>query len=138
MNLPVSTYYKTPETTETSDLREQREATTISLINSIRVEWPAYGYRRVTAELRRRGILVNHKRVARIMREDPLTVARKPRKPKQKEIGELGAAYPFVAKGFIPSGPDQLWVTDITFIRLRSGFLYLSVMIDAWSRKVIG
>jgi putative transposase len=92
----------------------------------------------VTAELRRRGFVINHKRVARIMREHPMEVLAKPRKPRQKQIGDLGAPFPFIAKGFIPDGPNQLWVTDITYIRLRSGFLYLSVMIDAWSRKVVG
>ena len=138
MNIPVSTYYKSSESDEKRKLMLEREAATISLINSLREQWPAYGYRRITAELKRRGFAINHKRVARIMREHPVKVRVKRPKYKQKDFGELGAAFPFIARNFTPTGPDQLWVTDITYIRLRSGFVYLSVMIDAWSRKVVG
>ncbi len=137
MSLPVSTYYNSSELNSNTH-SEQQEAATIALINHIRNEWPAYGYRRVTAELRRRGFIINHKRVARIMREHPLKYRPKRKKIKPKEPGELGAAFPFVSRDFQPCGPDQLWVTDITYIRLRSGFLYLAVMLDAWSRKVVG
>lgn len=138
MKLPISTYYKKPVHDDKAVLRQQREESTITLINRVRDEWPSYGYRRVTAEVRRRGFTVNHKRVARIMRENPRHTRKKLRKPKTKDLGELGAAYPNLAKGFVVNGPDKLWVTDITYIRLQSGFIYLSVMIDAWSRKVIG
>lgn len=137
MNLAVSSYY-TSNKSNNRNTKAQQEAATISLINNVRLEWPAYGYRRVTAELRRRGVIINHKRIARIMREHPLKFSTKARKPKPKKTGEVGAAFPFVAKSFNPEGPNQLWVTDITYIRLRSGFIYLAVMIDAWSRMVVG
>lgn len=128
MNLAVSTYYASSKSNNRST-KAQQEATTISLINNVRLEWPAYGYRRVAAELSRRGIIINHKRVARIMREHPLKFSTKAKKPKPKRTGELGAAFQFVAKGFNPDGPNQLWVTDVTYIRLRPGFIYLADMV---------
>lgn len=137
MNLAVSTYYASNKSNNRRT-KTQQEAAIISLINNVRLEWPAYGYRRVTAELRRRGIIINHKRIARIMREHPLKFSTKAKKLKPKKTGELGAAFLFVAKGLDPDDPNQLWVTDIPYIRLRSGFIYLAAMIDAWSRMVVG
>ena len=97
-----------------------------------------YGYRRVTAELRRRGILVNHKRVARIMRQDNLLAAQ----PKQfitttdsKHNLEI---YLNLARRMKLTGVDQLWVADITYIRLLAEFVYLAVILDSFSRKVVG
>jgi putative transposase len=97
-----------------------------------------YGYRRVTAELRRRGMLVNHKRVARIMREDNL-LAMQPRafvvttdSDHQLEV------YLNLASRMKLTGLNELWVADITYIRLRSEFVYLAVILDGYSRKVVG
>jgi putative transposase len=90
MKLPISTYYKKPVHDDKAVLRQQREESTITLINRVRDEWPSYGYRRVTAEVRRRGFTVNHKRVARIMRENPRHTRKKLRKPKTNDLGELG------------------------------------------------
>jgi putative transposase len=101
-------------------------------------EWSAYGYRRVTHELRRRGILANHKRVARIMREEALTPRRIRRFLATTDSNHPEPVYPNLALGFRPSGPNQLWVADITYIRLRSAFVYLAVLLDAWSRRVVG
>lgn len=97
-----------------------------------------YGYRRVTVELRRRGILVNHKRVARIMRQDNLLAAQ----PKQfitttdsKHELEI---YLNLARRMKLTGVNQLWVADITYIRLLAEFVYLAVILDSFSRKVVG
>ena len=97
-----------------------------------------YGYRRVTAELRRRGMLVNHKRVARLMREDNL-LAVQPRAfivttNSQHEF----EVYLNLARRMKLTGINQLWVADITYIRLRSEFVYLAVILDGFSRKVVG
>lgn len=97
-----------------------------------------YGYRRVAAELRRRGVVVNHKRVARLMREDNLLAVQ----PKAFVV-TTDSAHPFevylnLASRMNLTGINQLWVADITYIRLRSEFVYLSVVLDAWSRKVVG
>jgi putative transposase len=97
-----------------------------------------YGYRRVTAELRRRGLLVNHKRVARLMREDNL-LAVQPRAfvvttNSQHEL----EVYLNLAGHLKLTGINQLWVADITYIRLQSEFVYLAVILDGFSRKVVG
>ena len=97
-----------------------------------------YGYRRVSAELRRRGMLVNHKRVARIMREDNLLAVQ----PKQFVVTTDSShdleVYLNLASRMKLSGINQLWVADITYIRLQAEFVYLAVILDAYSRKVVG
>jgi hypothetical protein len=96
-----------------------------------------YGYR-VAAELRRRGMAVNHKRVARLMRADNL-LAIQPKTFVVTTESEHGfEVYLNLAKRMNLSGINQLWVADITFIRLRSEFVYLAVILDAFSRKVVG
>src|SRR5690606_24982059 len=101
-------------------------------------DFERYGYRRVTAQLRRDGWTVNHKRVARIMREQRLLVRPKRRFVQTTDSRHGGPFFPNLAAEFTPTGPNQLWVTDITYIGIRSGFVYLAVMLDAWSRRVIG
>lgn len=136
MKIPVSTYYKKPNT-EKAVLNRQSDAALLRSIEQVLSEWPSYGYRRVTAELRRRGIVVNHKRIARLMRENKLSIKRaRPRS--RTPTADCEQPCPNLAKSLYPTGPDQLWVGDITYIRLRSGFVYLAVLIDAWSRRVVG
>jgi len=110
-----------------------------SLIQQIVIEHRRrYGYRRISAELRRRGMVVNHKRVARIMREDNL-LAMQPRQfvVTTKSDHKL-EVYLNLARRMKLTGIDQLWVADITYIRLKSEFLYLAVILDGFSRKVVG
>jgi putative transposase len=97
-----------------------------------------YGYRRVTAELRRRGMSVNHKRVARIMREDNL-LAMQPRAfVVTTDSDHEFEVYLNLASRMELTGVNQLWVSDITYIRLRNEFVYLAVILDGYSRKVVG
>ena len=97
-----------------------------------------YGYRRVTRELRRQGLVVNHKRVARLMREDNL-LAIQPRAWVQTTDSDHELkVYLNLAARMQLTGINQLWVADITYIRLRTEFVYLAVVLDAWSRKVVG
>jgi putative transposase len=135
MGISRSTYYAVAED---SALRCESEAALRSAIENVVAEWPAYGYRRVTHELRRRGIVVNHKRIARIMREEALTPRKVRRFLATTDSDHADPVYPNLALGLRPSGPNQLWVADITYIRLRSGFVYLAVLLDAWSRRVVG
>jgi transposase InsO family protein len=97
-----------------------------------------YGYRRVTAELRRRGMLVNHKRVARIMREDSLLAAQPKQFVTTTDSRHDGEIYLNLARRMKLTGIDQLWVADITYIRLKAEFVYLAVILDGFSRKVVG
>jgi putative transposase len=97
-----------------------------------------YGYRRVTAELRRRGMLVNHKRVARIMREDNLLGVQRKRFVTTTDSNHGLEIYLNLAKRMELTGVDQLWVADITYIRLHAEFVYLALILDCYSRKVVG
>jgi len=98
-----------------------------------------YGYRRLTAELKREGWTVNHKRVLRIAREDNLLcLRRRTFVPQTTQSDHRYKIYPNLARRLEPMAPNQLWVADITYIRLDEAFVYLAVILDAFSRKVIG
>jgi putative transposase len=96
------------------------------------------GYRMLTALLRREGRVVNHKRVLRLMREDNLLSLRRMRYVFTTDSRHNWPIYPNLARHVTLTGLNQLWVADITFIRLRSEFIYLAVILDAYSRRVIG
>lgn len=121
---------ESPKADKDMDLRDA--------LQRVALEWPCYGWRRVHAELSRRGWKVNHKRVKRIMREDNLLRLRKHKFVVTTDSGHGRAVYPNLAKGLNLTGINQLWVADITYIRLESEFVYLAVVIDAYSRRVIG
>jgi transposase InsO family protein len=107
-------------------------------VQKVALEWPAYGRRRITAELKRRGWKVNHKRVHRIMREDNLLCLRRRKFVVTTNSNHNRPVYPNLARDMRTSGTDQLWVADITYIRLQTEFVYLAVVLDAHSRRVIG
>jgi putative transposase len=138
MGISRSTYYAIPSKNSASAHKRESEAALRSAIENVVADWSAYGYRRVTHELRRRGIIANHKRVARIMREEALTPRRVRRFLATTDSDHAEPIYENLAAGFRPCGTNQLWVADITYIRLRSGFVYLAVILDAWSRRVVG
>jgi putative transposase len=112
-----------------------------SQIQDIAVEWPSYGYRRITAELWQRGQRVNRKRVLRVMRQDNLLCLR--RQAFWLPTTNSAHRWPVFAnlaagmKGQL-TAPNQLWVADITYIRLELEFVYLAVVLDAYSRRVVG
>jgi putative transposase len=121
----------TPEPEQTDiDLRDA--------IQRIALESPCYGWRRVTAELRRRGWVVNHKRVRRILREDNLLCLRRRKFVVTTDSNHDRPVYANLASQMVLTGIDQLWVADITYIRLEVEFVYLAVLLDAYSRRVIG
>ena len=97
-----------------------------------------YGYRRVTAELKRRGMQVNHKRVARIMREDNLLAVQPKEFVNTTDSSDSLEVYLNLPRRMRLNSVDQLWVADITYIRLRAEFVYLAVILDGYSRKVVG
>ena len=107
-------------------------------IQKIAIQRPAYGYRRITAELVRRNRVVNRKRVLRIMREDNLLCLRRRSFVRTTDSDHKMPVYPNLAKDVKPNGLNQLWVADITYIRLRHEFVYLAVVLDSFSRRVIG
>jgi putative transposase len=98
-----------------------------------------YGYRRIGVLLRREGWCVNHKRLVRLMREDNLLCLRRPLfKPPTTDSRHSWRVWPNLARHLQPLAANQLWVADITYVRLREAFVYLAVVLDAFSRKVIG
>jgi putative transposase len=107
-------------------------------VQHVALEFPAYGYRRITAELARRGFEVNHKHVLRLMREDNLLCLRHKAFVVTTDSRHALPVYPNLAREIKPSTINQLWVADITYIRLRREFVYLAVLLDAFSRRVIG
>ncbi len=107
-------------------------------IQKIALEWPSYGSRRITRELKARGWEVNRKRVQRLMREDNLLCVVKRKFVVTTDSAHGLKVYPNVAGSMILTGVDQLWVADITYIRLEEEFVYLAVILDAYSRRVIG
>jgi putative transposase len=110
-----------------------------SVIQQISVEHRRrYGYRRISAELRRRGMLVNHKRVLRIIREDNLLAVQPRAFVVTTDSDHEFEVYLNLASRMKLTGVNQLWVADITYIRLKKEFVYLAVILDAFSRKVVG
>jgi transposase InsO family protein len=107
-------------------------------IQRMALEWPSYGRRRITQELRRRGWKVNGKRVYRLMREDNLLCVRKRKFVITTDSNHGRKVYPNLAREMVLTDVDQLWRADITYIRLREEFVFLAVVLDAYSRRVIG
>jgi putative transposase len=120
----------TPEPDRDMDLRDA--------IQRIALEWPSYGRPRITAALRRQGWTVNPKRVYRLLREDNLLCVRKRKFLVTTDSNHGRRVYPNLTAQMTLTGINQLWVADITYIRLETEFVYLAVVIDAFSRRVIG
>lgn len=127
-----ASYYRVDQPQSDSDLELRDQILIVAL------EWPSYGYRRITAELRRRGVAVNHKHVLRLMREDNLLCLRKKRFISTTDSNHSLPVYPNLVPGLVLTARDQLWIADITYIRLLREFIYLAVILDAWSRRCIG
>jgi len=107
-------------------------------IQRIALESPSYGWPRISAELKRRGWEANHKRVYRIMREDNLLCLRRRKFVVTTNSNHDRPVFPHLARELVLTRIDQLWVADITYIRLEMEFVYLAVILDAYSRRVIG
>ena len=134
INLPRSSFYYRPAV-EREDLPDERLA---EMIGDIQDEFPGYGYRRVTLELRRRGHRVNHKRVARVMKAEGLGIKPRRRFVRTTDSRHDLPVFPNLYRNVIPARPDRVWVADITYIRIAHGFCYLAAILDACSRKVVG
>ena len=120
--------------------RMPRQATPVEMeirdqMQLVALESPAYGYRRITWELQRRGFQVNHKHVLRMMREDNLLCVRRRAFVATTDSRHNLPVYPNLARGMTPTAINQLWIADITYIRLRTEFVYLAVVLDAFSRR---
>jgi putative transposase len=132
MGLARSTSYYQP-----GGRRRADEAVVRARIEAVCDRHGAYGYRRVTHQLRRAGLAVNHKRVARIMRESGLRAEPRRRFVRTSD-GAAVAPFPTLARDVHPTGPNQLWVADLRYIRIVVGFVYLAAILDARSPRVVG
>jgi putative transposase len=132
--LPRRSYYHLVGRTQPEDqhieLRDQ--------IQRIALEWHSYGYRPMREELHRRGFKVNHKLVLRLMREDNLLCLRKRHFVRTTDSNHDLPVYPNLAREMTLTGVNELWIADITYIRLLREFIYLAVILDAFSRRCIG
>jgi putative transposase len=131
MGLGRSTFYDAPEI-------HTHEAIIVVEMKKICDAFEAYGYRRVGAELRHRGIVVNAKKVRRLMREHALNPKRRRRFIATTDSDHNYPVFANLTKNLTLDGPNQLWVADITYVAIAIGFVYLAVILDAWSRRVVG
>ena len=130
MGIARSTFYDKPAA--------QDDTAIVEAIAAICEEFDFYGWRRVRAELRHRGLIINHKKIRRLMREHDLQPRRRRRYVATTDSDHDQPIYPNRAKDLAIDGPDQLWVADITYVAIRDGFAYVAVILDAWSRRAVG
>ena len=135
-SVPRSSYYRSSKAVPLDKVNPDKVL--LEQIQAICEEMPRYGSPRVTRELQRRGHVVNHKRVARLMRANNLRCRRKKRFVNTTDSKHSLRVYPNLAKDIVPDGPNQIWRADITYIRLLSEFVYLAIILDAFSRRVVG
>ncbi len=136
LNLSPSSYYY--KVKESSLFVQKKEADLRSRIEEIACEFTRYGYRRITAQLKREGYLVNHKKVLRIMRRDSLLCLVKAKGIRTTDSNHPYSRFPNLVKELVVSSLNQVWFADITYIRILTAFVYLAVILDGLSRKVIG
>ena len=135
MGLSRSWYYARPVAAEK---KAHKDVELRDAIERIVLEFPGYGYRRVTAALRREGWAVNHKRVLRIMREESLLCQLKRRFVPTTDSAHAFGRYPNLIKDIEIYRLDQVWISDITYVRLPTSFCYLAAILDAYSRRCVG
>jgi transposase InsO family protein len=136
MKLPTSSFYYRPKYESVEE--KETQADLIGRIEAICLEFPRYGYRRVTAQLKREKLIVNHKRTLRLMRESDLLCRVKRRWINTTDSRHGFPKYLNLVKDVAVSSLNQVWLADITYIRIRTGFVYLAAILDAFSRRVIG
>jgi transposase InsO family protein len=125
-------------TRPSADEITERDTALRDAIERMVLEFPGYGYRRVTKALQREGWDVNHKRVLRVMRDEALLCQLERRFVRTTDSAHALRTYPNLLAEMVLAGPDQAWVADITYIRLPTTFAYLACVLDAWSRRCLG
>jgi transposase InsO family protein len=118
--------------------QKEKDLEITGIIHEIASDFPRYGYRRVTAELHRRNIIINNKKVLRIMRQENLLCRRKKGTPVTTNSAHSYQLYPNLVKNCVVTGLNQVWAADITYVEIEEGFIYLASILDLFSRKCIG
>jgi transposase InsO family protein len=130
LGVPRSSAYYQPQTREDWLLRDA--------LSELAGQWPTYGYRRLTVMLQRQGLPVNTKRVRRLMHELGMVAEPPQRKPRTTDSEHAYPRFPNLVEGLEVSRPEQVWVADITYIRLRKEFIYLAALMDIFTRSIRG
>jgi transposase InsO family protein len=138
LNISRSQYYDWKIRNDSLNQSDPFEIQIKDKIHQIAIEFPRYGYRRITKELHRRGLQINSKRVLNLMREDNLLCIKKTFVPRTTDSNHNHRIYPNLARDVEVTRINQLWVSDITYIQLPNEFIYLAVIIDVDSRRCIG
>ena len=138
LEISRSCYYKWLKQPEMVPTKNSEYLDLKNQIQEIALEFPCYGYRRITAELQNRSYVVNHKRVLRFMRQDNLLCPKKKFKPITTDSSHGLPVYPNLLKGTKITGLNQVWASDITYVQLQHEHIYLAVILDLYSRKCIG
>jgi putative transposase len=131
MGIARSTYYDAPAV-------RRSDGELLEAIAAICDEFEAYGWRRVQAALRHRGMIANHKRIKRLMREHDLQPRSRRRYTVTTNSNHEQPIFPDRSKDIFLDGPDQLWVADLTYVAISASFAYVAIILDAWSRRVVG
>lgn len=131
MGLSRSTYYDRPA--QAAD-----DTAIVEAMFAVCEVFEFYGYRRVGAALRQQGLVVNHKKIRRLMREHGLQPKRRRRFTVTTDSRHDGPIFPNLARDTVATGPNQLWAADITYVALPDRFVYVAVILDAWSRLIVG
>ena len=132
MKIARSTFYYRRKKSPVND------ANVIDKIEAICLEFPGYGYRRVTKQLQNEEMVINHKKVLRLMQESDLLCRARRKRVVTTNSKHPFPRYPNLIKDVVISRLNQVWLADITYIRIRNGFVYLAAILDAYSRRVIG
>ena len=130
LDLPRSSAYYEP--------RPKEERPLLEALIEVAGQWPTYGYRRLTKQLQREGHIVNAKRVRRLMHELGIMGKAREKKPRTTDSGHAYPRYPNLVEGLEVTRPNEVWVADITYIRLRKEFVYLAVLMDVFTRCIRG
>ena len=130
MKIARSTFYYRRKTSP-------EDTSIIGRIEAICLEFPGYGYRRVTRQLQDDKLIINHKKVLRLMKESDLLCRARRKRVVTTNSKHPFPRYPNLIKGMVVSGLNQVWLADITYIRIRNGFVYLAAILDAYSRRVM-
>jgi putative transposase len=131
MGIARSTYYDAPK-------RRADDTALVEAMHAIKDEFEAYGWRRMQAALGQQGRIVNHKKLKRLMRECGLNARRRRRYVATTDSDHDQPIFPNRTRDMIVDGPDQLWVADLTYVAIAMGFVHVAVIMDAWSRRIIG
>jgi len=131
MGIARSTYYDRPK-------MRADDTAIVEAMFAVCDEFEFYGYRRVGAALRQQGLVVNHKKIRRLMREHGLRPKVRRRFVATTDSDHDGPIFPNLAKDVVPNGPNELWVSDLTYVALPTRFIYVAIILDAWSRLIVG